>query len=124
MYQTVSTNSFSKDTKRFKNDKAIRELYKNAVQTIVDNPEIGTQYTSNLYPYFKYEIGEKPQFRLMYTLYECNDYCRKEDNCKHDDITFSEECQGLIEFHFFKTREECNNFYARDREYFQERLRK
>ena len=124
MYQIAITTTFERDTKRYKHDKQIKQLYLNAINAIENNPGLGTQLTANIFPYFKYETGERPQFRLIYMLYECSDYCIKNNNCKYEDLKLENDCKGLIEFHFFKTREECNNFYNRDREYFQERLRK
>lgn len=124
MYQIATTPSFIRDTKRYKNDKAIKDLYLNAINTIENNPGIGTQYNRDLFPYYKLEVGEKPQFRLIYMLYDCKPECIDLISCKYDELTFNSDCEGLIEFHFFKTREECNNFYEKGKEYFQERLRK
>ena len=69
MYQIAITTTFERDTKRYKHDKQIKQLYLDAINTIENNPETGTQLSANMFPYFKYETGERPQFRLLYAFY-------------------------------------------------------
>jgi hypothetical protein len=76
----------------------------------------GEKLKGNFQGFYKFPFGHKPEYRLVYKIYNCK--INEDDNlkCMFDDIehTIEEliECNGLIEFVLIKTREKMNNLYA------------
>jgi mRNA-degrading endonuclease RelE of RelBE toxin-antitoxin system len=120
-YKVSVESSFRQDLKSFKKNPQAEKEIKEGVLQILDNPMAGEYLRGNLSGIRKISIGRRPEYRIMYRLYQC---CNPDkDNCevcivKTDDEIPAEECMGLIQFVFVKTREECNNLYGLSKKYF------
>jgi mRNA-degrading endonuclease RelE of RelBE toxin-antitoxin system len=90
---------------------------------IIENPTSGEPLRHSMKGFSKYSFNRKPEYRLIYAIYNCllADKNHKLNKCHHDDVTHYEKelasCEGLIEFIWVKTREECNNLYSQDKKY-------
>ena len=128
-YKVSHLSCFERDLKKLtKKNKPLKEVIKAHVLQVIENPDIGELYVGNLHPFRKVGFGESPQYRLIYVLYDC---CPIEDKvdeiiCRFDDVEELEDetaCQGMVEFVFVKTREDCNNLYRKHKKYFEKYLR-
>ena len=76
----------------------------------------GEKLKGNFQGFYKVLFGHKPEYRLVYKIYDCKINKNGNMSCIFDDIehTMEEllECSGLIEFVLIKTRENMNNLYA------------
>lgn len=115
-YQVAHTTNFERDMKQFKKNKPAKLLILEKVKEIIANPSIGEDYLHNLQGFKKYSFGESPQYRLIYTVMSC---CPYEEKCGTEQET---GCNGLINFVFIRTREECNQLYKKDAAYFEQYL--
>jgi hypothetical protein len=82
---------------------------------IHQNPASGELLKHNLQGLTSYHFNRKPEMRIIYTVYSCNENKEGVISCRFDDIPHTpqelETCNGLIEFLFVKTQEELNNGY-------------
>ena len=114
-YSVSYTSAFDKDIKGYKKSPQIKSAILEAVKEIIANPAIGESLTGSWTGYTKYSFYSKPQFRIIYHIYDC---CRTIEIIKCDKHADTDEkCIGLIDFVFAKTREECNNLYSKDKKY-------
>ncbi len=128
-YKVSYQNCFERDLKKItKKNKPLKDIIKVQVLQVIENPNIGELYSGNLYPFRKIGFGESPQYRLIYVLYDCCPIQDKQEEivCRFDDVEELEDetiCQGMVEFIFIKTREDCNNLYRKSKKYFEKYLR-
>jgi len=95
------------------------------VLDIADRIQAGTlqgeKLKGNFQGFYKFPFGHKPEYRLVYKIYECRINKEKNPKCMFDDIEHTTEelleCDGLIEFVLIKTREKMNNLYALPKKY-------
>lgn len=127
MYRVAYRTSFAKDLKAFKKNKPLKEQVKKAVLEVIENPDIGIPYKANMQGLIKYSFYERPQMRIIFAQYDCcTGYDEKSIECRFEGVEELEEgesCNGLIDFVFVKTREQCNNLYRKNRAYFENYLR-
>jgi hypothetical protein len=84
---------------------------------------LGEAYGHTLQGHFKYKFGHNPEYRLIYRIYNCCENPLENEICIQMDTHISPpDCQGLIDFIYIRTREECNLLYKRDRNYFEDTL--
>lgn len=128
-YKVSFTSRFERDSKTFKKNKLAKTLIKEQIERIIENPNIGEMMSGNIFPFMKSAFGESPQYRILYVKYDC---ClivkdnKQGSDCKFDDLEPLEEvaeCEGMIEFAFVRTREDCNNLYKQSKKYFENYLR-
>jgi len=120
-YKIRASPRYQRDEKSFGNNKPARKLVQEKMIEIIDNPEIGRGYIGDKIGFFKLSFGEKPEYRIIYQIYECCQKSNPEQECPFKDQDFSEgDCKGVVSFSFVRTREECNNLYKKDRAYFDE----
>jgi mRNA-degrading endonuclease RelE of RelBE toxin-antitoxin system len=118
-YKVAFRNSFERDFKKLKPH--IQNFVLDIADKIQDGTIQGEKLKGNFQGFYKFPFGHKPEYRLVYKIYQCR--INKNGNlmCMFDDIqhTIDEllECNGLIEFVLIKTREEMNNLYAQPKKY-------
>jgi len=113
-YKIAYRSCFERDFKKLKSD--IQDYVLDIADRIQDGTLQGEMLKGNFQGFYKFPFGHKPEYRLVYKIYECR--INKENNpkCMFDDIEHTTEelieCNGLIEFVLIKTREKMNNLYA------------
>lgn len=116
-YKIRMAAGFAKDSKQFKNQESAKKQIKIWLESIIKNPEIGESLKGSWDGYKKVGFHSKPQIRIIYKVYAC---CTAEmkltGECRFGEES-EEDCDGLIDFIFVKTREECNNLYAESKKY-------
>ena len=113
-YKIAYRSSFERDFKK------LNSSIQNYVLDIADKIQEGTlqgeKLKGNFQGFYKIPFGYKPEYRLVYKIYDCKINKGGNVGCMFDDIehTMEEllECKGLIEFILIKTREDMNNLYA------------
>jgi len=118
-YKISYRSSFERDFKKLK------PLIQNFVLDIADKIQNGTlqgeKMKGNFREFYKFPFEHKPEYRLVYKIYNCKINKDKNPKCMFDDIehTIEEllECNGLIEFVLIKTREKMNNLYAQSKKH-------
>jgi mRNA-degrading endonuclease YafQ of YafQ-DinJ toxin-antitoxin module len=121
-YKVSHRPSFARDLKDFKKSKQQKEAILSAVESLIANPLRGKQMSGQWNRFFNFSFMDKPELRILYVVYPCCPLDIKEKNlCRFDDLDIdpieNTECLGLIEFVFVRTREACNNLYAKDKSY-------
>ncbi len=114
-YKVAYRSSFERDFKKMK--PLVQNLILDIADRIQNEMVQGEKLKGNFRDFYKFPFGHKPEYRMVYKIYQC----RMEENgnpkCMFDDIEHTKEelsnCDGLIEFVLIKTREEMNNLYAR-----------
>lgn len=127
-FKVSYTKNFGRDAKAFKNNKPLKAIIPDILSQIIENPLAGEPLLGNMDGLYKYCFGERPQMRILYVVYDCcNSQNEDKSNCKvwEDEPPHNPEeaCKGIIDFIFFRTREACNNLYAKDKRYFKQFLR-
>lgn len=117
-YRVALRTSFIKDFKKFKGE--VKKSVVDALEQIQKNPSCGSQLKNNMEGFQRFRFNSKPQYRIVYTVYNCpsdgnHKDCFYEEECKDEDLT---NCEGLIDFVLVKTREEMNNLYSRKKPWF------
>lgn len=118
-YRVVHLSSFQKDVKGFKKQPSIVSEAKEKILEIIENPATGGFLLKSWEGFQKVSFHNKPEIRLIYRVYPCcmlKDIEHKNESCIYEDEVL-EDCSGLIDFVFMKTREECNNLYALSKKY-------
>jgi mRNA-degrading endonuclease RelE of RelBE toxin-antitoxin system len=113
-YKIAYRSSFERDFKKLNSN------IQNYVLDIADKIQAGTvqgeQLKGNFQGFYKFPFGHKPEYRLVYKIYDCRISKNGNLECMFDDIEHSIEelieCNGLFEFILIKTREKMNNLYA------------
>jgi|GEM_PF-1656164 len=114
--------SFERDLKDFKQNKKQKEEILKTLQHIVENPLDGKSLLGQWKNFYNFSFANKPELRILYVVYPCCPIDIKDrQQCRFDDVETNNvqtlECLGLIDFVFVKTREACNNLYAKDKRY-------
>ena len=118
-YKIAYRSTFERDFKKL--NSAIQNYVLDIADQIQDGTLQGEKLKGNFQGFYKIPFGHKPEYRLVYKIYDCK--INKDGNigCIFDDVehTIEEllECNGLIEFILIKTREEMNNLYALPKKY-------
>ena len=121
-YKIAYRSSFERDLKAFKKDKSLKEAIRTHLQKLVENPTIGDPLVGAWSGFYKLPFHDRPALRILYVIYPCCPFDVKERHlCRFDELSIDEptpaECLGMVEFVFVRTREECNNLYAKGRSY-------
>jgi mRNA-degrading endonuclease RelE of RelBE toxin-antitoxin system len=118
-YKIAYRNSFERDFKKLK--PPVQDFILDVADKIQGGTIQGEQLKGNFQGFYKFPFGHKPEYRLVYKIYQCRMYKDGKFTCVFDDIEHTidelESCSGLIEFVLIKTREEINNLYARPKKY-------
>jgi len=113
-YKIAYRSCFERDFKKLKS--GIQDYVLDIADRIQTGTLQGEVLKGNFQGFYKFPFGHKPEYRLVYKIYECR--INKENNpkCMFDDIEHTTEelleCDGLIEFVLIKTRKKMNNLYA------------
>ena len=116
-YKISYRRSFERDFKK------LNFKIQNFVLDIADKIQTGIlkgeTLKGNFQGFYKLPFGHKPEYRLVYKIYNCKTDKNGQSSCIFNDIehTLEEllECNGLIEFVLIKTREEMNNLYSQSK---------
>ena len=113
-YKIAYRSSFERDFKKLNSN--IQNYILDIADKIQDGTLQGEKLKGNFQGFYKVPFGHKPEYRLVYKIYDCKINKDGKADCMFDDIehTIEEllECNGLIEFILIKTREDMNNLYA------------
>jgi len=85
-----------------------------SILLIIENPFIGESLSGNLRGLKKFRIYGKPEYRIIYAVYECEEApeaCRF-SLCESEE---KETCLGIIDFLDAGSREAINHFYKKPR---------
>lgn len=116
-YRLKIQSSFEKDAKFFKNNHELKKEIAYWISRIVQTPEIGELLKGSWEGYRKIGFHTKPQVRIIYRLYPCcTDEVKEAQICRFESVE-TESCAGLVDFIFVRTREDCNNLYAKSKKY-------
>jgi len=118
-YKIAFRNSFEQDFKK------LNPYVQNFVLDIADRIQNGRlqgeRLKGSFKGFYKFPFGHRPEYRLVYKIYDCRTYKDGNPACTFDDIehTFEEllVCSGLIEYVLIKSREEMNNLYAKQKKH-------
>ncbi len=121
-YKVTTSPNFERDLKSFKNDKTQKEAISNALKIIIQDPLDGKPLTGQWKGFHNFAFSKKPELRILYSVYTCcPNELKEKSQCRFDDVETNDidyiKCSGLINFVFVKTREACNNLYAKDKGY-------
>lgn len=119
-YFLIASSAFNKDAKALSDSQ--KEFLKKLIKDIQLNPTLGKFLKGNLVGYRSVAFSRSPELRLIYQVHKChheNGKCAVEE-CQVKD---SNDCSGYLHLNFVKTREECNNLYARKKRYFEKQKR-
>lgn len=116
-YKISYRSSFGHDFKKLKPQ--VQNFVLNIADKIQNGTLQGEKLKGNFQGFYKFPFGHKPEYRLVYKVYDCKLNTDENPKCMFDDIehTIEEllECNGLIEYVLIKTREEMNNLYAQSK---------
>jgi addiction module RelE/StbE family toxin len=125
-YKISYRSSFERDFKKLKPD--IQKFVLDTADKIQNGTLQGEKLKGNFNGFYKIPFGHRPDYRLVYKIYDCRINKDGQPKCMFDDIehTIKEllECDGLIEFILIKTREEMNNLYAQSKKHVKGYLRR
>ncbi len=146
-YQINYYAAFKQDVKKFRKEQHLKTAIRSACDEIIANPFIGKPLIGNMQGCYNHRfVYHKNDMRIIYSFYECcadkEKCCTERDNdiCRFDEEPSTEldspdtliqperefplnECNGLIDFLIVASREDCNNIYNREKEYFEAMLR-
>jgi len=118
-YKIAFRSSFERDYKKL--DFRIQNYVLDIADKIQNGTLQGEKLKGNFNEFYKFPFGHKPEYRLVYKIYDCRVQKNGNPMCMFDDIehTIEEllECNGLIEYVLIKTREEMNNLYSKPKKY-------
>jgi addiction module RelE/StbE family toxin len=118
-YKVAYRSSFERDFKKL--NSGIQNFILDIADQIQDGTLQGEKLKGNFQGFYKIPFGHKPEYRLVYKIYDCKVNKGGNLGCMYDDVehTIGEllEGNGLIEFILIKTREEMNNLYALPKKY-------
>ena len=118
-YKIAYRGSFQRDFKKL--NFSMRNYVLDIADKIQDGALQGEKLKGNFQSFYKIPFGHKPEYRLVYKIYDCRITKGKDVGCMFDDIEHTLEelmkCNGLIEFILIKTREDMNNLYALPKKY-------
>ena len=118
-YKIAYRSNFKRDFK--KSNLRIRNFVLDIADKIQDGTFQGEKLKGNFQGFYKFPFGYKPEYRLVYKIYDCRIDKDGKSTCIFNDIEHTPkellECSGLIEFVLLKTREDMNNLYAQPKKY-------
>ena len=118
-YKASFRSSFERDFKKLKPN--TQNFILDIADKIQDGTVQGERLKGNFQGFYKLPFGYKPEYRLVYKVYQCRLTKDGKPMCMFDDIEHTEveltTCNGLIEFVLVKTREDMNNLYALSKEH-------
>ena len=125
-YKISFRSSFERDFKKLRPH--IQEFILDIADKIQERKIQGEELKGNYRSFYKFPFGHKPEYRLVYKIYDCRRYQNGNPICLFDDIEHTREeileCSGLIEFVLIKSREEMNNLYSKSKKYIRNLSRK
>ena len=118
-YKVSYRSSFERDFKKL--NPSVQSFILDIADQIQNHKLQGEILKGNFHGFSKFSFGHKPEYRLVYKIYDCRIEKGGNLRCMFDDIEHTNEellnCNGLIEFVLIKTREEMNNLYAQSKKY-------
>ena len=118
-YKVAYRSSFERDFKKLK--PPVQNFILNIADQIQNETLQGEKLKGSFQGFCKFSFGHKPEYRLVYKIYNCRIEKDRSLKCMFDDIEHTTEellnCNGLIEFILIKTREEMNNLYAQSKKF-------
>ena len=114
-HKIKTMDSFTKDFKSFKKDKALQVKILEHVDTIVEKPLEGVFLSGNLAGLRKYRLVYHNHYRILYRVYDC---CNQENDvgviCQYpsEDIADA-DCTGLVQLLHVQTRQDADNLYKK-----------
>jgi mRNA-degrading endonuclease RelE of RelBE toxin-antitoxin system len=119
VFKVAYRSSFERDFKKLNHP--VQSFIYDISDRIQTGELQGEKLKGNFQGFYKFPFGHKPEYRLIYKLYDCRIEKAGNPKCMFDDIKHTPEellnCTGLIEFVLIKTREEMNNLYAQSKKY-------
>ena len=119
-YKIAYLSSFSKDLKGFRKNAEIMEELPSIIEAIIANPQVGEPLLKSWEGFRRVSFGNRPQVRVVFKYYPCcSQEIKEQGECRfgpYEELEIT-ECEGLIDFVFLRTREDCNNLYAQNRKY-------
>lgn len=100
--------------KQLKKNKQQKVELKKLVEDIAEDPNIGTPLKGKESLFLKFKFGSKPEYRIIYTVYECRE--KTSNSCIQPLIGKScgesnLECEGCVFFVMCRTREDLGKNY-------------
>ncbi|GHT29830.1 hypothetical protein FACS189415_5970 [Bacteroidia bacterium] len=118
-YKVSFRSSFQRDFKKL--PKPLQGYILNLADGIQVGKIEGEKLKGNFRDFYKFPFGHKPEYRLVYKIYQCLVKKKGVLECQFDDVEHTSEelqsCNGLIEFVLVKSREEMNNLYDQPGKY-------
>ena len=118
-YKIAYRSSFERDFKKLK--PSVQNFILDIADQIQNNTLQGEKLKGNFQGFCKFSFGHRPEYRLVYKMYDCRIEKGGNLKCLFDDIEHTMEellnCSGLIEFVLVKTCEGMNNLYAQSKKY-------
>jgi mRNA-degrading endonuclease RelE of RelBE toxin-antitoxin system len=118
-YKVSYRSSFRHDFKKLSD--IVQDIIINLADRIQKGTLEGEKLKGNFKSFHKLPFGHRPEYRLVYKIYDCRIENDGDIKCMFEDIEHTLEelqsCDGLIEFVLIKTREEMNNLYAQPKNY-------
>ncbi len=116
-YSVTHQSAFKRKLKKLPAE-VLAEVLDNVAPQIVANPAAGSELIGNWKPFRAFHFHRKPEYRLIYRLYDCRSLdnpptCDLLDHTACDPML--EDCSGLIDFVLIGTREEFNRYYKLSR---------
>jgi len=113
-YKVAFRSSFERDFKKL--NPTVQSFVLDIADRIQNRTLQGENLKGSFRGFYKYPFGHKPEYRLVYKIYDCRIEKDGTPKCLFDDIEHTSveilDCSGLIEFVLVKTREEMNNLYG------------
>lgn len=128
MYKLCLRKDAIKSLKKIKksNSKTFVAEFEEIFKELCEDPyKAGIPYVGNISGFYKYCHGDSPEYRIIFSIHEKQQICDEPE--EFDDLELSndemENFSGIIDIVFLKTREECNNLYKQNSDYFKDKLR-
>jgi mRNA-degrading endonuclease RelE of RelBE toxin-antitoxin system len=125
MYNLIYRKEVIKSLKKIKrsNSKTFVKEFLDIFTQIAKEPAKGEVYVGNLSGFFKFKYGKSPQYRIIYKVYSIDEIKSNPEEFEDIDIKSLENCEGIIDLIFLRTREECTSLYAQPKSYFKTKER-
>ena len=118
-YKVAYRRSFERDYKKLKS--AVQSFVLDIADRIQNGTLQGENLKGNFRGFYKFPFGHRPEYRIVYKIYDCRIEKDGNPKCLFDDIEHTAveilNCGGLIEFVLIKTREEMNNLYRQSKKH-------
>ena len=118
-YKIAYRSNFERDFKKL--DYRVQNYVLDVADKIQNGTLQGERLKGSFQGFYKFPFGHKPEYRLVYKIYDCRISKDGNPKCMFDDVEHTAEklltCSGLIEFVLIKTREEMNNLYSQSKKH-------